>query len=212
MTEMKIKELTVETFVHRLAQGSATPGGGSVAALSGALSASLCAMVGRLTAEKPKYRQVWAEMEEMVLEADRMAERLLDLADQDIAAYDQVMAAMKMPKTDPKEQESRTEAIQRATRQATLVPLNTLKILGDLVGFIEKAVTRGNLNCLSDAGVALVLTRGAALGASYNVRINLLSIKDLSGKKSLKTELDLICDRIFPSLERLGLILEERLG
>lgn len=203
--------MTVDKFVHRLAEGTATPGGGSVAALSGALSAALCSMVGRLTLGKPKYRQVWEEMEQIVVEGDRMAAKFLDLADQDISAYDQVMTAMRMPKTNPQEHANRDEAVQKATMQAALIPLDTLRTLADLVGFIEKAVTRGNRNCLSDAGVAVGLTRSAALGASYNVRINLQSITDRASAKPLKNELDLLCDRIFPTLEKLEHDIEEYL-
>jgi glutamate formiminotransferase/formiminotetrahydrofolate cyclodeaminase len=150
-------------------------------------------------------------MEQIVVEGDRMAAKFLDLADQDISAYDQVMTAMRMPKTNPQEHANRDEAVQKATMQAALIPLDTLRTLADLVGFIEKAVTRGNRNCLSDAGVAVGLTRSAALGASYNVRINLQSITDRASAKPLKNELDLLCDRIFPTLEKLEHDIEEYL-
>jgi len=209
---MKTTDISVGEFLQRLAGGSATPGGGSVAALSGALSAALCAMVGRLTIGRTRYREGWAEMEQTLTAADRLMNRLLDLVDQDIEAYNRVMAAFRMPKETKDQKTSRQEAIQKAIRQAAVVPMETLKALSELTGLIEKAMAVGNPNCFTDAGVAAVLTRAAALGAAYNVRINLSGIEDQEFKNTLKSELEKTLTRTLASLEGLRQMVEERLG
>ena len=209
---MKTADISVGEFLQRLAGGSATPGGGSVAALSGALSAALCAMAGRLTVGRARYREVQVEMEQMLTSADRLVNRLLDLVDQDIEAYNRVMAAFKMPKETEDQKTSRQEAIQKATRQATVVPMEILKALSELTGLIETALVLGNPNCFTDAGVAAVLARAAALGAAYNVRINLSGIEDQEFTNTLKSELEKTLERTLASLEGLRQMVEERLG
>src|SRR5512143_3736473 len=109
---MKTTDTTVGEFLERLSGGSATPGGGSVAALSGSLSAALCAMVGRLTTGRAKYQEVWAEMEQMQNTADRLTLKLVELVDKDVDAYNGVITALKMPKQTEEHRSARQKAIQ----------------------------------------------------------------------------------------------------
>jgi formiminotetrahydrofolate cyclodeaminase len=208
---MKTKDTTVGEFLRRLSGGSATPGGGSVAALSGALSAALCAMVGRLTIGRAKYQEVWAEMEQMQSAADRLALKLLDLVDKDIAAYDGVITALKMPKQTEEHRSSRQEAVQEATKQAALVPMETVRLLAELTGLVEKAFFKGNPNCLTDAGVAAVLIRAAAQSAAYNVQVNLSGIDDEGFVRKIESELQKALKEILAPIDRLNKMVGDRL-
>jgi methenyltetrahydrofolate cyclohydrolase len=209
---MKTTDTTVGEFLQRLSGGSATPGGGSVAALSGSLSAALCAMVGRLTAGRAKYQEVWAEMEQMQETADKLTLKLLDLVDKDIGAYNGVITALKMPKQTEEHRSSRQEAIQKATKQAALVPMETLRILAELTGLVEQAFFKGNPNCLTDTGVAALLIHAAAQGAAFNVRVNLSGIDDRDFVRKLKSELEEVLKGILAPVERVNKMVDQRLG
>lgn len=182
-----------------------------MAALSGALSAALCAMVGRLTIGRAKYQEVWAEMEQMQSAADRLALKLLDLVDKDIAAYDGVITALKMPKQTEEHRSSRQEAVQEATKQAALVPMETVRLLAELTGLVEKAFFKGNPNCLTDAGVAAVLIRAAAQSAAYNVQVNLSGIDDEGFVRKIESELQKALKEILAPIDRLNKMVGDRL-
>jgi len=175
---MKLAELTATQFVKELASASPAPGGGSVAAYAGALSAALCAMVARLTMGKPKYRAVWEEMAHMAEKADAEAGRLLELMDDDTDAYNTVLAAFRLPRETDDEKTRRRAAIEAATRQAAQVPLTILHSVAELMDITRAVVARGNANCITDAGTAVQLMQTAALSAAYNVRINIADLKD----------------------------------
>jgi formiminotetrahydrofolate cyclodeaminase len=208
---MKTMDTPVGEFLERLSGGSATPGGGSVAALSGALSAALCAMVGRLTTGRAKYQEVWAEMEQMQNAADRLTRKLLDLVDKDIDAYNRVMAALKMPKQTEGQRTFRQEAVQDATKQAALVPMETLRTLAELTGLVEKALFKGNPNCLSDGGVAALLIQAAGRGAAYNVRVNLSGIDDKDFVRKMRSEMEEALKALLGTTERLNRMVDQRL-
>lgn len=193
---MDLKGLTLKAYVRELAGGSATPGGGSAAALAGALGASLCAMTARLTVGREKFKDVWEEMEEIQKEADVLAVRLLALVDEDARAYETVMAAFKMPKDDAARKAARTEAIQEAMKGAARVPFETLQLVARGADLAADVLEKGNPNCLSDAGVAGQLFRAAAEGAGYNVRINLAFVKDRSLAFRLEKETGELLDKV----------------
>ncbi len=193
---MDLKGLTLKAYVRELAGGSATPGGGSAAALAGALGASLCAMTARLTVGREKFKDVWEEMEEIQKEADVLAVRLLALVDEDARAYETVMAAFKMPKDDAARKAARTEAIQEAMKGAARVPFEMLQLVARGADLAADVLEKGNPNCLSDAGVAGQLFRAAAEGAGYNVRINLAFVKDRSLAFRLEKETGELLDKV----------------
>jgi glutamate formiminotransferase/formiminotetrahydrofolate cyclodeaminase len=186
---MKLIGLTLNQFTNLLSSESPAPGGGSVAALAAALSASLCAMVARLTTGREKYRDSREAMERLKATADELVGVFLDLVEKDTEAYNEVTAAFKLPSKTDAQRDSRRQAIERATRQAAAVPLETLENLSRVPDMVREALQRGNPNCLTDAGVAMQLMRAAAAGASYNVRINLSGMRDkeLAGTLSART-------------------------
>jgi formiminotetrahydrofolate cyclodeaminase len=175
---MNLVGLTLDQFVRLLASDKPAPGGGSVAALTAALSAALCAMVARLTVGKEKYRDGWEAMERVRDAADELAREFMNLVEQDTEAYNEVLAAVKLPKETEVQRSVRQQAIEKATQHAAAVPLATLEHLSRAPDLVRKALEHGNPNCLTDAGVAVQLLRAAAAGAAYNVRINLSGIKN----------------------------------
>ena len=209
---MTLVELPIKLFLDRVAGDSATPGGGSVAALAGALSAALCAMVARLTVGKEKYREVWKEMERVRDGADRLGSQLQELVEDDTAAYNHVMAAYRLPKDGEEQKAIRRQSIEEATKQAALVPLETLRKLAELVDLVAEVVDKGNPNGVTDAGVAAHLIRAAAIGAAYNVRINVSGMAEKDFASRLEDEVTQLLGHIMKSVDRMAEAVERGLG
>ena len=182
-------DLTPFGFLEAVASKDPAPGGGSVAALAGALAGALAAMVGRLTQGRKGYEEAWAETESLVESADRLRSTLALRVSEDSQAYDGVVAAYRLPKGTEKEKAARKQAIQVALINAARVPLATAR---DAVGVLEltrTAAQLGNVNALSDAGTAAHLARAAFEGAALNVRINADQITDSDQVDGLLGEL-----------------------
>ncbi len=184
--------MTIKNFVNELASNSPAPGGGSVAALAGSLSAALTSMVAALTFGKKGYEDVNEQMQNIGNNAQRLQNTLLELIDEDTAAFNQLSEAFRMPKKTAAQEEARHIAIQNATKEATLVPLRTLESTSELLEIATAAANSGNQNSLSDAGVAGLMARACAWGAYYNVLINLADIEDASWQKKIKLEAEKI--------------------
>jgi formiminotetrahydrofolate cyclodeaminase len=197
--------------VEKVASEAPAPGGGSVSALAGALAAALCGMVARLTLGKEKYRDTWQEMEKVLDSADALMHKLLELVDEDTAAYKQVLSAFKLPRDNEAQKTARQAAIQSATKKATEVPMETLRSVTQLLPMAEAAVEKGNPNCLSDAGVAAHLIRAAASGAAYNVRINLSGLDDQGLSAQMKLETAELLSRVMSGVAKLQETLNKRL-
>ena len=208
---MKLVELLTQEFVQKVASEAPAPGGGSVSALAGALAAALCAMVARLTLGKEKYRDTWQEMEQVRDSADALMGRLLELVDEDTAAYNQVLSAFKLPRDTEALRSARQAAIRSAAQKATAVPMDTLRNVTGLLALAEAAVEKGNPNCLSDAGVAAHLIRAAASGAAYNVRINLSGLDDQALATQMKLETTELLSRVMSAVAKLQETLNKRL-
>ncbi len=209
---MKLADLAVSEFVRELASVSPAPGGGSVAALCGGLSAALCAMVARLTHGKEKYRAGWQAMEHLIQQADPLAERFIVLMDADTEAYNQVVAAMRLPRDTAEEKAARKTAIELANRKAAEVPLETLKNTLKLADNVKEAVEKGNANCITDAGTAAQLVRTAAYAAAYNVRINLAGIADPVFVANCRSEVNRILTSIKASIDAVEQKVDSALG
>jgi len=175
---LKLVELSVRDFVHELSSAAATPGGGSVAALCGALSAALSAMVAGLTRGKEKFNDRWASMEGITSRAGRLREHFLDLVQQDTDAYEEAMASLKLPRETDEQVVLRRKAFQASLRKAAEVPLETLRASEELMEIAQQAVEQGEPITITDAGAAVQLVYAAGVIAAYNVRINLSQIED----------------------------------
>ncbi|MCD6414054.1 MAG: cyclodeaminase/cyclohydrolase family protein [Candidatus Diapherotrites archaeon] len=170
--------MKVVDFLDELASCLPTPGGGSVSALNGALSAGLIEMVCRLTVQNKRYASVRDEMTDILERAEVLRERLIDLVDDDADAFDGVMAALSMPKTTPEEKEKRKATLQAALKEATEVPVEIAERCLELIKLSSVVAEKGNKNAITDAGVAALAAKAGLEGAILNARINLASIKD----------------------------------
>lgn len=168
----------LQTFLDDLASGEPVPGGGSVAALSGALGASLVAMVCRLTIGKKDYETVGAEMQSILPRAESLQQELRDLMQTDIDAFARVMDAYKLPRETGAQKIARTQTIQAALQHASDVPLRVAERCADVLRLARVVAEKGNKNAASDAGVGAVMAEAGLRAAAFNVSINLTSIKD----------------------------------
>ncbi len=166
---------TLDAFLDDVASAQPTPGGGTVAAVAGAMAAAVAAMVARLTVGRKKYAEVEGEFRDLLQRAEDLRLELRRLGAADAAAYDQVSRAYGMPKEPA---DARRAAIQQGLTAASLVPLDTLRAARAVAALAARAAEAGNRNAASDAGVAALLAGAAAEGAAYNVRINIASMPE----------------------------------
>jgi len=192
--------LSVRAFADEVSMDSPAPGGGSVAALCGALSAALSAMVANLTVGKKGYEASFEELRSAALSAQELKDDLLRLVDEDTLAFNRVLDAFRLPKGTEDQARDREAAVQEATRGATLVPLEVLRHGVALLKLAKIVASKGNRNSLSDAGVTASAARAAAEGAFYNVRANLAGLHDGAFKSSAADE----SDRLIKRVERLA--------
>lgn len=186
----------VNRFLEALASDTPTPGGGSVSALSGALSAALSAMVAGVTFGKKEYRRRNAEMERIAVRAQQLIPELSALADEDSRSFDAFMAALRLPQTSDADKSARQAAKERAAIDMTEIPLRTLRLTVELLELAEALVKKGNVNALSDAAAAALQAEAAAWGAYYNVRINLPQIGDGEKRAALRQEADRLIEPV----------------
>ena len=187
-----MKNMTLEAFVALTESDAPAPGGGSVAALAGALAAALSGMVANLTIGKEKYADVEAEMKEMEPKAQELSKKLLDAITEDSNSFNVYMDALKLPKTTDEEKEVRKQAMQNGLKEAAIVPLRTAQMAYEVMDFAQLAVEKGNQNAVTDGKTGAMLARTAVLSAGLNVRINLESIKDEEFVQEMKEKLTVI--------------------
>ena len=190
MTE--IKDKSIQQFLDELASKAPTPGGGSAAALLGAQSTALTSMVCNLTIGKPKYQEVEADMQALLSKAELLRATLTDMIKADVDVFDQLMAAYGLAKATDQEKALRSEQIQLVLREATLVPLACAKACAQAIQLSQEAADKGNLNVISDAGVAVMSAYAGLKSAALNVYINTASLKDREFAEEKLAELELI--------------------
>lgn len=184
--EKLLKDMTVSAFADELSSDSPAPGGGSVAALCGSLSAALSSMVANLTHGKKGFEQHNAQMNEIAQKAQQLKKRFIHAIDEDTRAFNKIGVARRLPKESAEDKLIRDKAIEEANQGATLVPLGVLENTLEAIELAAMVAEKGNPNCLSDAGVAGLTARTAAEGAYYNVLINLPSVNDATFKEDVK--------------------------
>jgi formiminotetrahydrofolate cyclodeaminase len=186
---------TIEGFLDGLASDSPTPGGGAVAALCGAAGAALIAMVCRLTIGREAYEEAESRMREYLAEADEARPAFLELGQRDAEAFDEVMAAFKLPKDDDRAKAERGQAIQRAYEGAARVPLEVAQRATMLLNVAVSTVEHGNVNAASDGLSAAHVLHAAALSAIANVAINAAGLKDDAVAGGLRSEAQAVAGR-----------------
>lgn len=168
----------MQGFLDELASSSPAPGGGSVAALAGALGAALTSMVCNLTIGKKKYAEAEAEMKSILAQSEDLRAKFTRLVDDDTTAFNKVMEAFGLPKENDAQAALRNAAITAATKEATLVPLEVMKHCIDALALAQLVAANGNKNSVSDAGVSALMLNAACEGAALNVKINLNGLSD----------------------------------
>jgi formiminotetrahydrofolate cyclodeaminase len=189
---IKLVKQNIAMFLDELASSSPAPGGGSVAALAGAMGAALSSMVCNLTKGKQGYETVQDEIHEILKKSERLREDLTELIDRDTEAFNEVMTALKMPKDTEEQKAQRKIVIQTAFKHAAEVPLETARKSLQVLDVAYIVAQKGNTNSISDAAVSALMAQSAAQAAILNVRINLGSIKDNQFVQKVRTEIDTI--------------------
>lgn len=173
-----MKNMTIEAFAAQTASNDPVPGGGSISALAGSLAAALAEMVAGLTIGKKKYAEVEEEMKAVIPGMQSTREQLLLDIKRDSESFNLYMQALGLPKDTDEEKAARTAAMQNGLKEAVKVPLSVAKASVTILPVAELMVTKGNQSAVTDGLVAAMMARTAVLGALFNVKINLQSIKD----------------------------------
>jgi len=201
-----IKDDSMQKFLAELAGSSSTPGGGSAAAVMGAMGAALVSMVCNLTIGKKNYSEVEAELREVLAQSENMRHRLTGMINDDVEAFNQVMATYGMPKNSDEEKARRAVAVQEALKHATQVPLNCANVCFEVMKLSKRAAEKGNVNVVSDAGVAVLAAGAGHKSAALNVYVNTAAIKDEAFNKQKLAELDKVladADRVTDGIYQL---------
>ncbi len=188
-------EKTMEGFINELSSGSPTPGGGSASALAGALGASLLEMVCTLTIGKEKFKEYEAELIKTRDEVRELKSGLFLLIEKDAKAFDGIMDAFKLPKGTEEEKKKRSEEIQKVSKEATNVPLETASGCLRVMELCQNSVQKVNPNAISDIGVSTLMSYSGLEGASLNVLINIPSIKDQSFREDSEKKLKVLREK-----------------
>ena len=185
-----LTDLTVKGLLDVTAGKDPVPGGGSISALSGSIAAALTEMVAGLTIGRKKYAEVEEQMKQLVERVHKIRQQLILDVDRDSEAYNVVFAAFQMPKETDEQKAARSAQIQEATKIAANVPMEVARRVYSLLSDIEEVVSNGNQNAVTDGCVAMMSARNAIIGALFNVRINLTSIKDEQFVADMTAEAD----------------------
>ena len=177
-SDKKLVSMTVEGFANETASESPAPGGGSIAATMGAFGIALATMVANLSSHKPGWDERWEEFSNWAEKGQSLKDELLFLVDEDTRAFNQIMDAFGLPKSNDAEKVQRTSAIQDATRFAIEVPFKVMKRSFECMEIIKAMAETGNPNSVTDAGVGALAARSAVLGAFLNVKINASGLHD----------------------------------
>jgi formiminotetrahydrofolate cyclodeaminase len=195
-TNERFRDQTVDQFISLLASGEPTPGGGSAAAIAGSLGGALVAMVATLSEGRPKYADHDALLAEAKAAGQELANRLLDLADEDATAFAGFGVAMKMPRDTDDEKAARTKALQAAALAATEAPFRTVQACLEVAAMAEAMAGRSNKNASSDLEVAGLMSVAAARAAAANVFVNLPAMGDEALARDLLARTEAIVNEV----------------
>ena len=188
----RLVRMSCKAFAEETSSESPAPGGGSISAYMGALGAALACMVANLSAGKRGWESRWKEFSDWAEEAQQLMKELLALVDEDTAAFNRLMGAVRMPKSSPEQIEERDAAIEAATLYAGEVPLRTMKTAVKAFPLLRRMAEEGNPNSVSDAGVGALAARSAVLGAQLNVKINASGLQNRDDASRLLAEAEAV--------------------
>ena len=188
MSEDKIYGMTMNDFIAVAASKSHTPGGDNVSAVVATLAGSMVAMVGNLTVSNKKYEEFHAQAQEQVDRLMGVIDKLKELTNADIAAFDHYMGCFKLPKDTDEQKKARAAALEAAAQKATLVPLDICKCCLEILKEADQLSKYGNKMAISDVGVGAMVGEAALRACMLSVDINLPSIKDQAFAAKVKAE------------------------
>jgi methenyltetrahydrofolate cyclohydrolase len=193
---MRLIDRTVRDLLNAFASSDPTPGGGSAAALASSVGASLLMMVAGLPKTKTNVPEERAVLHGATTTLTGLRQQLTEAIDADTDAYEQVVAAFKLPKATPQEQDARKASIQRALRAATDVPLSVMRLSVAALDQAALVAANGLKAAASDVGVAAALLRAGASGARMNVEVNLDGITDTAYGEAVRVELKALMESV----------------
>ncbi len=203
-------KLDLRRFCNETLSDSPAPGGGSVAALMGALGVSLGGMVANLSAGKRGWEDKVRYFSDWAVKAQQLKDEMLLLVDEDTAAFNKVMAAFALPKGSAKEKSARSAAIQAANKLAAEVPLRIMQTASKAYDLLAEMAARGNPASISDVGVGLLAVRACIDGAGMNVRINVANLKDEKIKSALSDKLHVFSDESDARFKEISKMVEKK--
>lgn len=186
----KLTEKPVKSFLDELASSAPAPGGGSVAALAGALGAALISMVNNLTIGKEKYAGVQDDISALLKKSESLRKKLADLLEEDVTAYTRLAQTMKMPRDTEEQKTVRAKAMDRDLKAAADVPLRVAEACVSVMELCRPVAEKGNVNAVSDVGVGILMAEAGLRSAALNVLINLGWIKDAQYVSETRKKLD----------------------
>jgi formiminotetrahydrofolate cyclodeaminase len=207
-----ITQASVAKFLDDLASGAPTPGGGSAAAIMGAMGAALVSMVCNVSIGKKGLEAVEPEMKTLREQSEELRARLLEMVAEDIAAFDGLMAAYRLPKASEIDKSRRTEAIQTSLRAATETPLDCARACAEVIDLAQRAGEAGYSGVISDAGVGVLAAYAALRSAALNVYINAPALKDKEFARQVTTEMDELLEASAQRSEAVYALVRGRLG
>jgi glutamate formiminotransferase/formiminotetrahydrofolate cyclodeaminase len=205
-------KMDLRQFCNETLSDSPAPGGGSVAALMGALGVSLGGMVANLSAGKRGWDDKISYFSDWAVKAQQLKDELLFLVDEDTAAFNKVMAAFGLPKDSAEEKAARSAAIQSANTYAAEIPLRVMETGFKAYALLGEMAENGNPASISDVGVGALAVRACIGGAAMNVRINLAGLKNEAMKSSLQEKLRRIAGESEAEFKRVHTLVESKLG
>ncbi len=212
VSKKSLLKMNLRQFCNETLSDSPAPGGGSVAALMGALGASLGGMVANLSAGKRGWDDKLNYFSDWAVKAQELKDELLFLVDEDTAAFNKVMAAFALPKDSAEEKTARSAAIQLATKYAAEVPLRLMETASKSYQVLAEMAEKGNPASISDVAVGLLALRACVDGAAMNVRINLAGLKDERFKSTLLQKLQKISAQSESRFKEIIQVVESKLG
>ena len=199
---MKLAEMNVTEFSNVLASDAPAPGGGSTAALAGALGAALTAMVCELTVNKKQFAEVREDVLAVQAQASELQKRFLDVMDRDTDAFLVVSNAFAMPKATDEEKAARSAAIQKGLEGCTATPFEMMELAAETIELTESLLGRFNTASASDLGVGALSLRTAVQGAWLNVLINIGSLKNKELAEDYRTKGEALVERVVAAADR----------
>ncbi len=201
---------TLHIYLDELASSNSTPGGGSAAAVSGAMAAALACMVCQLTLGKTKYADVQEEIATLLQQAEEQRQRFQQLMAEDIAAYGNLSVSFKLPRETEEQREARTAAIQQGLVEAALVPLEMAECANIVAQICVRVAEIGNTNVISDIAASAMLAASSGTAAAWMVRVNLQSLKDQEQVATLSQRLSQALDALTSRCQKVTSIVGER--